>query len=142
MGLMARLFGGEKDHPPLAPGSAEAARMEPYRETATAFAARVHDKVEVVPGARVLYAFIGKPPEAFGIAWFQDGEEHNLKSLMKARGLTTAQVARISDELRDAYARSSAEPRYVMAAGKKKLLVTPSASLERELARIIHEAAD
>ncbi len=143
MSLLGKLFGGGTDeHPPLAPGSAEAARMEPYREVATAFAARLHDRLEVVPGQRVLYAFIGNPPDAFGIAWFEGGEEHNLKTLIKARGLSAAQAQTISNELRHAYLRCAAEPRYVMPAGKKKIVVTPSRMLEQELAKIIHEAAD
>jgi hypothetical protein len=143
MSLLGRLFGGEKEHhPPLDPASAEGARMERHREVATAFAQRIHDKLEVVPGERVLYAFIGNPPDAFGIAWFEGGEEHNLKTLMKAKGLSQLQVQHISEELRHAYVRSQGEPRYVLEAGKKKITVTPSASLERELVKIIHEAAD
>lgn len=141
MGLMARLFGGD-EHPALAPGSPEAARMERYHGTATAFAERLKDRIEFVPGASVLYAIVGKPPDAFGVAWFEGGEEHNLKSLVKARGLSGAQVQRLSDELRDAYVRSSGEQRYAMPVGKKKVVVTPSATLEQELARIIHRTAD
>lgn len=143
MGMLGKLFGGEKEErPPLDPSSPAGVRMERYREVATAFANRLHDKLEVVPTDRVLYAFIGSPPDAFGIAWFEGGEEHNLKTLMKARGLTQEQVGHISNELRHAYVRSQAEPRFTMAAGKKKITVTPSAMLERELQKIIHEAAD
>jgi hypothetical protein len=142
MGLLGKLFGGEKDHPPLDPSTPEGQKMERHREVATAFANRIHDKLEVVPSEKVLYAFIGNPPDAFGIAWFEGGEEHNLKTLMKARGLTQEQVGHISNELRHAYVRSQGEPRYVMPAGKKKVTVTPSATLERELVKIIHEAAD
>jgi hypothetical protein len=116
--------------------------MERHREVATAFANKLHDQLEVVPSDRVLYCFIGKPPDAFGIAWFEDGEEHNLKTLMKKRGLTTEQLAHITAELRQAYVQSKGEQRFMMPAGKKKVIVTPSATLERELVKIIHEAAD
>jgi hypothetical protein len=140
MSLLGKLFGGEKDqHPPLDPSTPEGIRMEKYRDVATSFAAKLHDKLEVVPGEKVLYCFIGSPPEAFGIAWFEGAEEHNLKTLMKKRGLTTAQVAHISDELRHAYVRCQGQPRFTMPAGKKKITITPSATLERELAKIIHE---
>lgn len=142
MGLLGKLFGGERERPPLDPSSPAAARLEPHRAVVVAFAGRIHDKLEVVPGDTTLYAFIGSPPDAFGIAWFTGGEEHNLKSLMKARGLTQTQVQHISEELRLAYVRSADEPRFVFASGKKRVVVTPSASLEQELARIIHEAGD
>jgi hypothetical protein len=142
MGLLEKLFGGGKDVPPLDPSSPAGVRMERYRDFATAFVNKLHDRLEVVPTEHVLYAFIGNPPDAFGIAWFEGGEEHNLKTLMKARGLTQAQVQHISDELRQAYAQSTDEPRFTMMAGKKKIIVTPSRTLERELMRIIHEVVD
>lgn len=140
MGLFSKLFGGGKEYPPLDPTTPEGVRMERHRAVATAFANRLHDPLEVVPGERYLYAFIGNPPDAFGIAWFEGSEEHNLKTLMKSRGLTAAQVAKISDELRSAYVRCQGEPRFSLAAGKKKIVVNPSAALEKELLEIIHEA--
>lgn len=142
MGLFAKLFGGETPLPPLDPASAEGARLEKHRDTVVAFAARLHDRLEVVPGERYLYAFIGNPPDAFGIAWFEGTEEHNLKTLMKARNLTAAQVAKISDELRRAYVLCQGEPRFSLAAGKKTVVVHPSPALEKELVKIIHEAGD
>lgn len=142
MGLLGKLFGGEKDRPPLDPASPAGARLERHRAIVEAFAAKLHDKLEVVPGETTLYAFIGNPPDAFGIAWFTGGEEHNLKTLMKARGLSQAQVQHISEELRHAYVRSADEPRFVFAAGKKKVVVTSSPLLEQELQKIIHEAGD
>jgi hypothetical protein len=61
---------------------------------------------------------------------------------MKARGLTQAQVGKISEELRRAYILCRNEPRYALAAGKKRIVVHPSTALEKELLRIIHEAGD
>jgi hypothetical protein len=142
MSFLSKIFGGEKEHLPLDPASAEGRRFERYREVVTAFAGKLHDRLEVVPGERILYAFIGNPPEAFGIAWFEGGEEHNLKTLMKARSLSTERVQRISRELREAYMRWQAEPRYDVHLGKKKVVVTPSPALEKELLQIIHEATD
>jgi hypothetical protein len=140
MGFLGKLFGGGKEYPPLAPSSPEAQKFEPFREIATEFAARLHDRLEVMPAGKVLYCFIGNPPDQFGVAWFEGKEEHNLKTLMKAKGLTQARVQALSDELRRAYQRSEAEPRYEVQLGKKKVLVTPSQTLERELVKIIHEA--
>ena len=141
MGFLSKLFGGE-EHPPLDPASPAGARFERHREVAVAFAGRLHDRLEVVPGEKVLYAFIGNPPDAFGIAWFEGGDEHNLKTLMKAKGLSNQALNRISRELREAYVAFRAEPRFAVQAGKKKIVVTPSAALEKELVKIIHEATD
>jgi hypothetical protein len=142
MGLLGKLFGGEAEHPPIDLQSAAGARFTKHRDVVTTFAGRIHDRLEVVPGERYLYAFIGRPPEAFGVAWFEGGDEHNLKTLMKTRGLTQEQLGHISSELRSAYVRSAGEPRYTFQAGKKKVVVTPSATLEKELLKIIHEVAD
>lgn len=142
MSLLGKLFGGEKDRAPFTSSSPGWPRLERHLGVLGPFAARLHDKLEVVPGERALYVFIGHPPDAFGIAWFEGEEEHNLKTLMKARGLTQAQVAKISDELRAAYLRARDEPRFDLQVGKKHVVVTPSAALERELVAVIHEAAD
>lgn len=143
MGLLAKLLGTEKrPPPPLDPTTPEGVRMEKHRDVVVAFSGRLHDRLEVVPGERYVYAFIGNPPDAFGIAWFEGTEEHNLKTLMKTRNLTAAQVATISEELRRAYVLCQGEPRYSLAAGKKTVVVHPSTVLERELQRIIHEAVD
>lgn len=142
MGFLGKLFGGEKEHPPLDPQSPAGARLERDRDLVTAFAGKLHDRLELVPGEKFLYAFIGNPPEAFGIAWFEGKEEHNLKTLMKSRALTQVQLGHISNELRGAYIRSQNQPRFIFQAGKKKVVVTPSASLEKELLEIIHEVAD
>jgi hypothetical protein len=142
MGFLGKLFGGEKDHPPLDAATPDGMRFERHRDVVTQFAGKLHDRLEVVPGEKIVYAFIGNPPEAFGIAWFEGGDEHNLKTLMKAKGLSQARVARIASELREAYVKYQAEPRFLVQLGKKKVVVTPSAALEKELVQIIHEATD
>lgn len=139
MGLLSKLFGG-KEYPPLA-SSPEAAKFEPFRQIAEGFAAKLHDRIEVIPtDHNVMYCFIGNPPDQFGIAWFEGSEEHNLKTLMKAKNLPQARVQSLSDEIRRAYVRSASEPRYEIQLGKKKVTVTPSRMLEQELVKIIHKA--
>jgi hypothetical protein len=138
MGFLGKLFHTEKDHPPLDPSSPAATRLQRDRAALEEFAHRVHDKLELVPGERATYVFIGKPPDAFGIAWIEYGEEHNFKRLMKDKGLSQREVQIRSDELRSAWVRSREEPRYAMDVGGKHVLVTPSATLERELVDIIH----
>jgi hypothetical protein len=142
MGILGRLFGGEQEHLPLDPASIAATRLQRDKAVLEEFAHRVHDKLEFIPGSRATYVFIGKPPDAFGIAWIEYGEEHNFKRLMKDKGLSQREVQVRSDELRQAYIRSKGEPRYKADIGGKHVLVTPSSSLEQELVEIIHRVVE
>jgi hypothetical protein len=142
MGFLGKLFGSEQEHQPLDPASPAARRLERDKGVLEEFAHKVHDKLEFVPGSRATYVFIGKPPDAFGIAWIEYGEEHNFKRLMKDKGLSQAQVQVRSDELRQAYLRSKDEPRYRADVGGKHVLVTPSSRLEEELVEIIHRVVE
>jgi hypothetical protein len=137
MGLLGSLFGGEKEHPALDPSSPVTPRLERNREMLEGFAQRVRDKLEIVPAERGIYVFVGKPPKAFGIVWFHDGVESNLKKLMQEKGLTAAQVQDISDALRDAYSRSADEPRYSYELAARTVLVTPSPTLQQDVSQII-----
>lgn len=141
MGLLAGLFGGEKEHPALDRSNPAHARIERDRESLEGFAKRVQDKLEIVPGERGVYVFIGKPPKTFGIVWFHDGVEQNFRLLMKEKGLSAATVQTLSDQLRDAYARHQGEPRYGWELAGRKVTVTPSAGLERDVAQIIGSIA-
>ena len=80
----------------------------------------MHDKLELVPGERAIYVFIGRPPDAFGIAWLEHGEEHNFKRLMKEKGLSEGEVRTRSEELRTAYVRSKDEARFTADVGGKR----------------------
>jgi hypothetical protein len=142
MGILGKLFGGEQEHLPLDPASTAATRLERDKGVLEEFAHRVHDKLELIPGSRATYVFIGKPPDAFGIAWIEYGEEHNFKRLMKDKGLSQQQVQVRSDELRAAYIRSKGEARFKADLGGKHVLVTPSSSLEQELVEIIHRVVE
>jgi hypothetical protein len=137
MGLLATLFGGDKEHPALDPSSPTMERIERNRALLEGFAGKVKDKLEIVPGERGIYVFVGKPPDAFGIVWFHDGEESNFKILMKERGLSAQKVQLLSDELREAYKRNRTEPRYSWALAGRKVTVTPSPALEQQVAAII-----
>lgn len=138
MSLLGKLFGEKEHHLELEPSSRAATLIDRDRETIEEFVRRVHDKLELVPGDRATYVFIGHPPDAFGIAWLESGEEHNFKRLMKEKGLSQAEVQLRSDELRDAYRRSEGQPRYETTIAGKRVRVTPSEELEREVVGIIH----
>lgn len=140
MGLLGKLFGGEPERPPLDPTSPSASRLEKDKAAIEGLARKTQDKLEVVPGETGLWVFVGKPPSAFGLVWFQDGKEGNLKLLMKEKGLSAAKVQTISDHLRDAYVRHKDVPRYGWSVAGRQVVVTPSAPLEQDVLRIIHEA--
>jgi hypothetical protein len=140
MGLLGKLFGGEPERPPLDPTSPTASRLEKDKAAIEGLARKTQDKLEVVPGEKGLWVFVGKPPSAFGLVWFQDGKESNLKLLMKEKGLSAAKVQTISDHLRDAYVRHKDVPRYGWNVAGRQVVVTPSAPLEQDVVRIIHEA--
>jgi hypothetical protein len=140
MGLLGKLFGGEPDRPPLDPTSPVASRLEKSKADLEELARKTQDKLEVVPGEKGLWVFVGKPPGAFGLVWFQDGKEGNLKLMMKEKGLTAAKVQTLSDHLRDAYVRHKDEPRFGWSLGGRQVIVTPSPRLEQEVVGIIQEA--
>ena len=142
MGLLGKLFGTKKPvHPELDPSSPAVERIERDKAMLEAFAAKIRDKLELVPGSRGTYVFIGRPPDAFGIVWFVGSEEHNLKRLMADRKLSAAKIQAISDELREAYQRTQEEPRYAYTLAGKNVVVTPSPALEAELEKHIHDVA-
>lgn len=141
MGLLAGLFGGEKEHPSLDGSHPVRARLERDRALIEKFASRVGDRLEVVPGEHGPYIFVGKPPKTFGVAWFREGVEQNLRLLMNAKGLSPATVQTVSDDLRAAYTRAQSEPRYSYDLAGRKIVVTPSADLHREVDQIIGAVA-
>ena len=143
MGLLGKLFGTKKSqHPALDPANPAVERILRDKAMLEGFAGKVRDKLELVPGSRATYVFIGRPPDAFGLVWFEGSEEHNLKRLMGERKLTQRKVQAISDELREAYLRTQEEPRYAYTLGGRNVVVTPSATLEAELVKHIHRVEE
>jgi hypothetical protein len=140
MGFFGKLFGGGQDLPELDPASPGAKRIAAQLPALETFVKKLHDPVEMIPAERSIYAFIGRPPDRFGIAWFPgDGTEHNLKTLVKAKGLSVLQQNTLSKHLREAYEKHQAEPRFGITIAGKKVKVIPSAGLEADLTKVIHE---
>ncbi len=137
MGFFDTLLGKEKALPALDPQSAAARRLEPFRPELERFLGRVNDRLELVPAASSLYAFIGKPPGHFGMVWWQDGAEHSFKSLMQEHGLTQLRIQKLSDELREAYKRHAGEERFSATVAGKSVTVTPSDTLAADVERMI-----
>lgn len=137
MGFLSKMFGGEKEHAPLDPGSVAARRIEQRAAELTAFAAKVKDRMEIVPASEATYVFVGKPPGTFGIAWLKDGREHNLKSVIQERKLAPTTVTQISERLRDVYQAHMQEQRFQASIDGRAVTVTPSEALGDDVRKVI-----
>ena len=141
MGFFAKLMGTEKPkYPPLDPASPGAVRLAKSAAVLEAFVKKVQGAMEFVPGEKAIYIYIGAPPETFGVVWFEGAEEHNFKTLMKAKKLSDRQMKTISGHLGDAWTRHKDEPRFEQVIGGKKVVVLASPAMEQDLQKIIHEA--
>ena len=143
MGFLDALFGSKKpQYPPLDAASPLATRLAAHRTNLEKMAGKVRDSLEAVPGESTLYLFIGKPPEMFGIAWFDGGgEEESLRTIMKSRNLPQSRVQQISDDVRAVYVRHQGAPRYSATASGKPVTVTDDPALVGDLDKVIHEVA-
>lgn len=140
MGFLSGIL-GHKELPPLDPHSTTARRLEQNRASVEAFASKVKDRLELVPTSDAIYVFIGKPPGTFGIAWIENGEEHNLKTMMQKQNLSQQAVTSISEALRAAYEAHQSDPRYQATVAGKAVTVTPSDGLAGQVRQIIHGVA-
>ncbi len=141
MGFFDKLMGKDQEHPALDAASPAARRIEKHRAMIEPFFKRVNEKFEVIPMDDAVYVFVGKPPSAFGVAWFNNGKEHNLKSFMAEHGLPAPKIQLLSDELRDVYVKFQSAERFSSTIGGKKVTVTPSDAFGAETARVIKEAS-
>ena len=140
MGFLGKLFGTEKPkHPPLDPASPGGVRMAKSAAVLELFVKKVQGAMEFIPGERAIYVYIGAPPETFGVVWFEGTEEHNFKTLMKAKKLTDRQMKTISGHLGQAWTQHKDEPRFDLVIGGKTVVVIGSAAMEADLQKIIHE---
>lgn len=141
MGIVDKLFGKDKEHPPLDADSQAAKRLEELREPLESVIKDVSEPVEVVISEGSLYAFIGKPPKKFGLAWIHDGKVSNMKALVEEKNLSPIKLEKLVDQLREAYKRSEDAPRYTATVADEQIVVTPSEELGREVHKLIREVA-
>jgi hypothetical protein len=139
MGFLDKLIGKGKDYPPLEPTHPAAARLGAIQSQLEPFVKKVTDKLEIVPLDKEAVIFVGKPPDAFGAAWVHEGKVENFKTLMQDRKLPPDEVQLLSDRLRDAYVRSKDAPRYAARVAEKQVIVTPSETLEKDVAQVFRQ---
>lgn len=138
MGFFGNLFGKKEELPPLDPASPAAKRLEKFKAELDTFVGKMNDTLEFVPADEAVYCFIGKPPAMFGMAWFHDGKEHNLKSLAKDKGLSNKKLQNMSLKLGEAYEKHMGEPSFSTTIAGKSVKVHPSDALRNDVVQIIH----
>ena len=138
MGLFGNLFGKKVELPPLDPASPAAKRLEKFKAELEAFVGKMNDTLEFVPADEAVYCFVGKPPAMFGMAWFHDGKEHNMKTLAAAKGLSNKKLQIMSLKLGEAYQKHMGEPTFSTVIAGKSVKVHPSDALRADVVQIIH----
>ena len=139
MGFFDRMFGGAPKYPELDSASTAAGRLEAIRGNLEALARDVSDPMEVIPSREGAFVFIGKPPKRFGLAWIEDNQVKSFKTLMVEHGVSGDEVAKVSEELREAYLRHLDAEHYRTRIAERNIVVTPSEPLEQEVREILSQ---
>jgi hypothetical protein len=140
MGFMDKLFGASKEYPPLNDDDPAVQNLDSLRQPVEKLVSEITDPLEVVPGNETAFFFIGKPPKKFGVAWVgKDGKVVNFKSLVEEKGLSMISLERLSDRLKQVYIEHQEEPRYSTTINDKKIVVTPSETLQDDIKKVIDD---
>jgi hypothetical protein len=137
MGLLDKFFGSKVKYPPLPPGNEALVKLDEVKAPLEELAHKVSDHLEVVPAEHEAFVFLGKPPDAFGIAWIHDGKVTSLKDMAKEHQLSAVQVGELIVQLGQAYKHASDAPRYSAEFGGKEMVVIPSKGLGQEVHQIM-----
>jgi hypothetical protein len=140
MGIFNKLFQTKQSFPALDENSPHARHIEAMRGPLSKLVSDTPDAIEVIPSEKRAYAFIGKPPKRFGVAWVdKNGEIINFKRLVEEKGLPADKLEKLSGRLRDIYINHKSEPRYCTVIQDKQVVVTPSEPLLAEVKKVIDE---
>ncbi len=140
MGILNKLFQTKKSFPDLDANSPHARYLEKMQDPLKKLVSDTPDAIEVIPAEKKAFAFIGKPPKKFGVAWVEeDGTIVNFKSLVEEKGLRADQLENLSGRLRQIYINHASEPRYCTVIQDRKVVVTPSKPLLNEVKEVIEK---
>ncbi len=138
MGFLDGMFGPK--HPPLAEDHPAVARLSEHGEVFGTFVAKANDTIEAIPGDGPLYVFVGKPPKAFGMVWFDGGQQFDVRSQVEQGAMTRESAAALVDALGRIYASRATEERFAHKVGGHAMTVTPSATLYAEVHQAVQGA--
>ena len=142
MGLFDKIFGGkQEEYPLLDPASPLNEHLGTVKSPLETLARQVSDRIEIVPCRDKAYVFVGKPPKDFGVAWIENGKVNNFRKLVEDRKIPMPRYQLLSDRLREAYEKSSGASRFVTSLGNRKVFVTESETLGKEVQEVIGEAS-
>lgn len=138
MGILDGLFGPK--HPPLPETNPAVLRLGDAGEEFEAFVAKANDKLEVVTGDGPLYLFVGRPPKAFGVVWFEGGERHAVRSMMEAGTLSAQAAGQLARAFGDIYSSHSTDERYSYTIAGQAVTVAPSPEFHNELSQAVERS--
>ncbi|MDH4162611.1 MAG: hypothetical protein OEW15_07965 [Nitrospirota bacterium] len=138
MGFFSKLFGKGEELPQLDASSPAKKMLEKHKGELEPFVTKMHDRLEFLPTDGVVYCFIGKPPAMFGMAWFSEGVEHNMKTMAAAKGLSPKKLQHLSMKLGEVYQKFMADPKYMTEIAGKQVIVTPAEAFVKEVADVLH----
>jgi len=105
------------------------------------FVKSANDRIEVVPDDGALYAFVGKPPKAFGLVWFDDSARYDVRSQMERGAMNREAAMRLVQSLEGVYVANSDAARYEFKVAGHKVVVTPSETMAAAIRDAIGEAS-
>jgi hypothetical protein len=139
MGFFNKLFGSKNDYPEIDPSSPVVNRLEKFKDHIETLSDEAKQPLEVVPGDDRAFVFIGKPPKKFGIAWIEDGQINNLKTLVERDNVEPPKVQALADRLRQIYENNQQTDRFTAHVGKCDVVVTPSDKFRKEVREVISQ---
>ena len=137
MGMLDRWFSSKQSYPPLAPDSDARHYLDDLKGELEGLVSNVKGPLEVVPSDHDAFVFIGKPPKEFGLAWIHDGKVSSFQTMTEELHLSRSEADHLVEALRAAYEHAAEARRYSATIGRRKVTVTPSPLLEREMHEII-----
>ncbi|PKQ29579.1 MAG: hypothetical protein CVT60_04715 [Actinobacteria bacterium HGW-Actinobacteria-10] len=138
MGLFNSMFGSK--HPDLDSKSDAASQIARQGHALEAFVSSANDRMEAIPGDGPLYVFVGRPPKAFGLVWFDGDGRHDVRSMVESKAMTRDAASQLAQELPVIYSRYSEEGRFAHKIGSTSIVVTPSAAFYAELQQAVTQA--
>jgi hypothetical protein len=137
MGLFDGMFGAKYSQ--LADDTEEA-RLIAGSSAFERFVRAANDRIEVLAGEAALYAFIGKPPKAFGVVWFEGEERFDVRSLMERGAMTRDAAAGLVAELTRVYEANSDATRSECKVGGHRVIVAQSDQMYEQTRQAVQRA--